>query len=172
MQSCIPLMIWWWCGGSATSYSDEVLGSTPQTWLNGLALSHVSHLTLSGAPKILLYCTEYRRTTTHIQSYLGCLRANFVIWVCKNGPFCLCRCWLSTGMVAKVAPTHKTQPQTHTQHTTINMSSRHCPIQRLCSLSMDRAVGAPNHCDLAPYGFVAGVQRWVCARNGWFPCLG
>jgi hypothetical protein len=64
MQSCIPTMIWWWCGGSATSYPDEVLGSTPQTWLNGLALSHVSCLTLSGAPKILLYCTEYRRPTT------------------------------------------------------------------------------------------------------------
>ncbi len=64
MQSCIPMMIWWWCGGSAISYPDEVLGSTPQTWLNSLALSHVLHLTLSGAPKILLYCTEYRRPTT------------------------------------------------------------------------------------------------------------
>jgi hypothetical protein len=64
MQSCIPAMIWWWCGGSATSYPDEVLGSTPQTWLNGLALSHVSRLTLSGVPKILLYCTEYNRPTT------------------------------------------------------------------------------------------------------------
>jgi hypothetical protein len=64
MQSCIPTMIWWWCGGSATSYPREVLGSTPQTWLNGLALSYISHLTLSGAPKILLYCTEYRRPTT------------------------------------------------------------------------------------------------------------
>jgi hypothetical protein len=64
MQSCIPAMIWWWCGGSVTSYPDEVLGSTPQTWLNGLALSHVSRLTLSGAPKILLYCMEYNRPTT------------------------------------------------------------------------------------------------------------
>ncbi len=64
MQSCIPTMIWWWCGGSANSYPDEVLGSTPQAWLNGLALSHVLHLTLSGAPKILLYCTKYRQPTT------------------------------------------------------------------------------------------------------------
>ncbi len=63
MQSCIPTMIWWWCGGSANSYPDEVLGSTPQAWLNGLASSHVLRLTLSGAPKILLYCTEYRRPT-------------------------------------------------------------------------------------------------------------
>ncbi len=60
MQSCIS----WWCGGSATSYPNEVLGSTTQTWLNGLALSHVLHLTLSGTPKILLYCTEYNRPTT------------------------------------------------------------------------------------------------------------
>ncbi len=26
-----------WCGGSANSYPSEVLGSKPQTWLNGLA---------------------------------------------------------------------------------------------------------------------------------------
>ncbi len=64
MHSCIPTMIWWWCGGSATSYSSEVLGSTPKTWLNGLALSHVLRLTLSGTPKILLYCKEYRRPMT------------------------------------------------------------------------------------------------------------
>ncbi len=32
--------------------------------LDGLASSHVLHLTLSGAPKILLYCTEYRRPTS------------------------------------------------------------------------------------------------------------
>jgi hypothetical protein len=64
MQSCIPAMMWWWYGGSATSYPHEVLGSTPQTCLNGLALSHVLHLTLSGAPKILLYCTEYNRPRT------------------------------------------------------------------------------------------------------------
>ncbi len=54
----------WWCVGSANSYPDEVLGSTPQTWLSGLACSHISHLTLSYAPKILLYCMEYRRPTT------------------------------------------------------------------------------------------------------------
>jgi hypothetical protein len=64
VQSCILTMIWWWCGVSATSYTDEVLGSKPKTWLNGLALSHVSRLTLTGAPKILLYCTEYRRPMT------------------------------------------------------------------------------------------------------------
>ncbi len=64
-QPSILAMMWWWCGGSATSYPDEMLGSTPQTWLNGLAFSHVSRLTLSGAPKILLYCTEYRWPTTH-----------------------------------------------------------------------------------------------------------
>ncbi len=64
MQSCIPKMIWWWCSGSANLFLDEVLGSKPQAWLNGLASSHVLHLTLSGAPKILLYCTEYRRPTT------------------------------------------------------------------------------------------------------------
>jgi hypothetical protein len=29
-----------------------------------MALSHVSHLTLSGMSKILLYCTEYKRLTT------------------------------------------------------------------------------------------------------------
>jgi hypothetical protein len=29
--------------------------------LDGLASSHVLRLTLSGTPKILLYCTEYRR---------------------------------------------------------------------------------------------------------------
>ncbi len=64
MRSCILTMILWWCGGSATSYPDDVLGSTLQTWLSGLACSHVLHLTLSGAPKILLYCTKYRRPTT------------------------------------------------------------------------------------------------------------
>jgi hypothetical protein len=64
MQSCIPVMMWWWCGGSATSYPNELVGSTPQTWLNGLALSYVSRLTLSGMPKILLYCMEYNRPTT------------------------------------------------------------------------------------------------------------
>ncbi len=32
--------------------------------LDVLASSHVSRLTLSGMPKILLYCTEYRRPTT------------------------------------------------------------------------------------------------------------
>jgi hypothetical protein len=37
MQSCIPTEMWWWCGGSATSYPNEVLGSTPQTWLNKLS---------------------------------------------------------------------------------------------------------------------------------------
>ncbi len=68
MQSCILVMMWWRCGGSATSYHDEVLGSTPQTWLKGLALSHVLRLTLSGVPKILLYCTEYNQpTTVHYQ---------------------------------------------------------------------------------------------------------
>ncbi len=41
MQSCIWVMMWWWCGGPATSYPNEVLGSTPQTWLNGLALLYV-----------------------------------------------------------------------------------------------------------------------------------
>ncbi len=68
MRSCIPTMIWWWCGGSAISYPDEVLGSTPKTWLNGLALSHLSRLTLLGAPKILLYCTKYRRPTTQMEA--------------------------------------------------------------------------------------------------------
>jgi hypothetical protein len=53
-----------WRGYSATSYLNKVLGSTPQTWLNGLALSHVLYLTLSGMPKILLYCTEYNRPRT------------------------------------------------------------------------------------------------------------
>ncbi len=51
MQSCIPGMRWWWCGGSATSYPNEVLGSIPQTWLSGLALSHVLRLTLSARQK-------------------------------------------------------------------------------------------------------------------------
>jgi hypothetical protein len=51
MQSCTPAMRWWWCVGSANSYPDEVLGSAPQTWLNGLALSHVSRLTLSACQK-------------------------------------------------------------------------------------------------------------------------
>jgi hypothetical protein len=64
MQSCNLAMRWWWCVGSANSYPNEVLGSTPQTWFNGLASSHVSHLTLSGMPKILLYCMEYKRPTT------------------------------------------------------------------------------------------------------------
>ncbi len=64
MQSCIPAMMWWWCVVSANLYPDEILGSTPQTWLNSLALSHVLHLTLSSAPKILLYCMEYRRPST------------------------------------------------------------------------------------------------------------
>ncbi len=56
------VMMWWLCH----LISNEVLGSTPQTWLNGLAISHVSHLTLSDAPKILMYCTEYNRPTTHL----------------------------------------------------------------------------------------------------------
>ncbi len=71
MQSCIQAMMWWWCVGSANSYPNEVLGSTPQTWLSSLTLSHVSRLTLSGAPKILLYCTEYRRPTTGCCGWLG-----------------------------------------------------------------------------------------------------
>ncbi len=54
------VMMWWWCGGPATSYPDEVLGSTPQTWLNGLALSHVKHLTLVGRAKnTLVLCRVY-----------------------------------------------------------------------------------------------------------------
>jgi hypothetical protein len=44
------------------------------------------------------------------------------------------------------------------------MSSCTRPIQQLCSLSMDRAVAPPNHCALAPYGFIAGVQRLGCAQ--------
>ncbi len=54
------VMMWWLCH----HISNEVLGSTPQTWLNGLALSQVSRLTLSGTPKILLYCTEYNWPST------------------------------------------------------------------------------------------------------------
>ena len=41
------VMMWWLCH----LISNEVLGSTPQTGLNGLAISHVSHLTLSSMPK-------------------------------------------------------------------------------------------------------------------------
>jgi hypothetical protein len=86
MQSCIQAMMWWWCFGSANSYLNEVLGSTPQTWLNGLALSHVLHLTLSGAPKILLYCMEYRRPTTAILKF-RCIVPTWTfaifIWVCN-----------------------------------------------------------------------------------------
>ncbi len=51
------------------------------------------------------------------------------------------------------------------------MSSHH-PIQRLCSLSIDRAGVPPNHCTDTPYRSAAGVQRWVCNRESWFPCLG
>ncbi len=43
-----------WCGESLPWKSS----------LDGLASSQVSHLTLSGAPKILLYCTEYNQPTT------------------------------------------------------------------------------------------------------------
>ncbi len=38
--------------------------------LDGLASSHVQHLTLLDAPKILLYSTEYNRPTTDIFSWL------------------------------------------------------------------------------------------------------
>ncbi len=31
----------WWCGEPATSLPNDVMGSTPKTWLNGLALSHI-----------------------------------------------------------------------------------------------------------------------------------
>ncbi len=41
IQSCIMVMMWWWCGRPATSYTNDVLGSPPQTWLNGLASSHL-----------------------------------------------------------------------------------------------------------------------------------
>ncbi len=93
MQSCIPTMIWWWCGGSATSNLDEVLGLTPQTWLNGLALSHVSPLTLSGAPKILLYCMEYRRPTT-VPSLTGFLQKYYALSTIVVKDFKLdFRCW-------------------------------------------------------------------------------
>jgi hypothetical protein len=51
------------------------------------------------------------------------------------------------------------------------MSSRHCPIQRLCYISIDRAAAPPNHRAVAPYRSVAGIQCWVCNCDGSFPCL-
>ncbi len=69
MQSCIPAMMWWWCGGSATSYPNEVLGSTPQTWLKVWPHHTYSVWPLLGVPKIPLYCMEYNRPMTQ----LGCL---------------------------------------------------------------------------------------------------
>jgi hypothetical protein len=57
------------------------------------------------------------------------------------------------------------QPQTHTQYTTIKMSSCRCPIQRLCSLSIDRAAAPPNPCAIALYRSVAGIQCRDC--DGW-----
>ncbi len=65
------------CGGSANSYLGEMLGSTPQTWLNGLACSHVSCLTLSGMPKILLYCMEYKQPTTELFEYVN----SSILWI-------------------------------------------------------------------------------------------
>jgi hypothetical protein len=48
--------------------------------------------------------------------------------------------------------------------------SRCChSIQRLCSLSSDRAVAAPNLCAAASYGSFAGARRWVYACNSCFP---
>ncbi len=57
-------LISWWGVGLNTSYLTQ-----------RSALSHVSRLTLSGAPKILLYCTEYRQPKAILSSLLaGCMR--------------------------------------------------------------------------------------------------
>ncbi len=56
-------------------------------------------------------------TSWHIQLYLGCLLADFVIWVRKSWLFCLGWCWLSTGKVAKSC--------SHTQNTTTNTRTTH-----------------------------------------------
>jgi hypothetical protein len=60
--------------------------------LDGLASSHVSRLTLSGAPKIHLYCTEYRRPMTRTPSIvpIGTKITRRYLQEKKNQYLCLC----------------------------------------------------------------------------------
>jgi hypothetical protein len=96
-------------------------------------------------------------TSLHIQLYLGCLGADFVMWLCKNWPFWLCWYRVTTRMVAKLA-------QVTTHNTTHN--NQHEPLppnppEALPSLTMDRAAVPPNHCAIATYESIAGAQCWV-----------
>ncbi len=79
--------------------------------------AHSQHSPHSFAPKKSKRVQHlWMMTSLHIQSYLGCLRADYVIWVHKSWPFCLGECWHSTGMVAKVAP-HTKRNHKHAQNT-------------------------------------------------------
>ncbi len=93
----------------------------------------------------------------HIYLYLGSLGAGFVIWVHKSWPFCLDWCWLSNSMVAKSC-SHIQSTTTNT-HTTIKMSSSCCPIQQLCSLSLDRAAVPPNLGAVAPQKSIERARK-------------
>jgi hypothetical protein len=59
-------------------------------------------------------------------------------------------------------------------HTTQNNQHEQLPLPYAAALLSlhGKGSGTPNHHAVAPYGFVAGVQRFVCARDGWFFCLG
>jgi hypothetical protein len=75
-------------GDDVVSLYVQTASSLWKSSLDGLASSHVLHLTLSGAPKILLYCMEYRRPTTNWHKL--CLEGVFVpghtnhSFVCKS----------------------------------------------------------------------------------------
>ncbi len=51
-------------GNDVVSLYVQTVLSLWKSSLDGLASSQVLRLTLSGAPKIILYCTEYRQPTT------------------------------------------------------------------------------------------------------------
>jgi hypothetical protein len=57
-------------GNDLVSLYVQTASSLWKSSLHGLASSHVLRLTLSGTPKILLYCTEYRRPTTDFQIHI------------------------------------------------------------------------------------------------------
>ncbi len=66
-------------GNDVVSLYVQTALSLRKSSLDGLASSHVLQLTLSGVPKILLYCTEYRRPTTLVPTkwrIMGSMRKN------------------------------------------------------------------------------------------------
>jgi hypothetical protein len=111
-------------------------------------------------------------TSLHIQLYLGCLGAGFMIWACKSWPFWLCWCSVNTRMVAKL---DQITTCNTTQHTRTNMSRYRChrTLQRLSPLSI--LVWQRHPQILAPrlsHECMLGVSRRVCACCFSSPCMG